>query len=414
MRILLSDGSGLTSRQTATQLAASGHAVEVLASGRLALTRFTSHVAKMHRVPPYGSDPLRWLDAVVDVLKKRRFDILLPTQEQVAVLSRYPKRITALGVALAVPSFDALAQVQDKVAALKTLARIGVPVPDSYIAATPHELLRSARFPMFVKTPIGTATIGVQRVDTMTALLSLADQLAADGIFDHGGVVAQQLVDGPLAMIQAVYARGSLLASHANLRLREGANGGASSKRSIDLPAVRTHLAILGEALSWHGALALDAILTPQGPCYIDVNPRLVEPGNAWLAGVDLVNVLLRVSLGDPPAPLPPGQANVCTHQLLLAILAAAMQNRRAVLQELFDAFRHAGFYSGSREELTPLKGDWRTWMPAAIAAGATIISPGTWRRFTAGAVANYALTPQGWRSILASTDDRLQYGGHE
>lgn len=407
LRVLLSDGSGLTARQTATQLAAAGHSVEVLTPDRLALTRFTCHVVRLHPVPPYGPNPLAWLDAALAVLARRRFDVLLPTQEQVAVLSRHAGRVTALGVGLAVPPFAALAQVQDKVNAIATLARVGLPQPESLVATTPEELVRSARPPVFVKTPIGTATMGVRRVVSPDDLHRVADALAASGGFDLGGVVAQRPVEGPLAMIQAVYAHGRLLAAHVNLREREGANGGASSKRSVDLPAVRTHLATLGEALGWHGALALDAILTPQGPCYIDVNPRLVEPGNAWRAGVDLVDVLLRVSLaaqGERPAsPLQHGRADVRTHQLLLAVLAAAEHGgRRAVLYELRNAARHTGPYRGSLEELTPTAADWRAGVPVAVAAAATLIRPVSWRWFASGAVANYALTPKGWQAILA------------
>ena len=52
----------------------------------------------------------------------------------------------------------------------------------------------------------------------------------------------------------------------------------------------------MGESLSWHGALSLDVVLAPDGPRVIDVNPRLVEPGNAWRAGVDLVG-----ATGDDP-----------------------------------------------------------------------------------------------------------------
>src|SRR5262245_11019615 len=121
MRVLLSDGSGLTARQVATQLAVAGHHVEVLTADSLALTRFTRHVRGCHRLPPYGPDPLRWLDAAVGVLRRGRFDVLLPTQEQVAVLARQGGRVTGLGVGLTVPSFASLRRVQDKIAAHTTL-----------------------------------------------------------------------------------------------------------------------------------------------------------------------------------------------------------------------------------------------------------------------------------------------------
>jgi hypothetical protein len=49
MRVLLSDGSGLTARQTATQLADGGHAVHVLSPDPICLARFTRRVRRVHR-----------------------------------------------------------------------------------------------------------------------------------------------------------------------------------------------------------------------------------------------------------------------------------------------------------------------------------------------------------------------------
>ena len=99
MKVLLSDGSGLTSRQCATYLSAAGHAVEVLAPDPLCLCRFTRHVSRVHRVPVYGADPFGWLGAALAVYRTGRFDVLLPTQEQVAVLSLAAGQLAAAGVA---------------------------------------------------------------------------------------------------------------------------------------------------------------------------------------------------------------------------------------------------------------------------------------------------------------------------
>lgn len=51
VKVLLSDGSGLTARQVAGRLAAMGHVVEVLSPDPLCLCRFTGHVRRVHRVP---------------------------------------------------------------------------------------------------------------------------------------------------------------------------------------------------------------------------------------------------------------------------------------------------------------------------------------------------------------------------
>jgi hypothetical protein len=360
MLILLTDGSGLTSRQVATQAAGAGHDVEVVAPTRLGLAGFTRHVRKVHRVPAFGRDPEAWLDATLAVLRAGGHDVLLATQEQVAILARDAHRVHELGVALAVPSFAALLRVQDKVAQAETLRELGLPHP-------PTTILRG---PGYLKEPVGTASAGVRRF--------------------AGDLVAQQAQPGPLAMMQAVYDHGALVAHHANLREREGANGGAAVKRSIALPQAEAHLARLGEGLAWHGALSLDAILTPDGPSYIDVNPRLVEPGNAWRAGTDLVAALLAVSTGRAHRRTSASRPGVRTRQRLIGVLGQT--RRRGVLRELAD---RAG-----AEELTPAGGDPRAAVPVLAAAAATLVDPRLARFFTDGAVASYALTPAAWERI--------------
>jgi hypothetical protein len=398
MRVLLSDGSGLTSRQVATQAAAAGHVVEAVAPTWLGPASFTRHVRRVHRVPAFGRDPERWLQATLEVLRTGGHDVLLATHEQVSLLSRDAARVSELGVALAVPPFASLLRVQDKMAQARTLREVGLPHPPTWVATSREQLLARAAPPVYLKAPIGTASNTVRLARERAGLLRAASDFElADGI------VVQDAVLGPLVMVQAVFDRGELLAWHANLREREGSSGGASAKRSIALPVVGNHLQVLGSALAWHGALSLDAILTPNGPRYIDVNPRLVEPANAWHAGVDLVSALLAVSTGERVHPLPPARPGVRTHQLLLAILGAAQhgRGRRGIARELAAALTHRGPYAGSTEELTPLGGDPPAAIPVTAAALATLAHPGSWRLFTDGAVSAYALTPTAWQQIV-------------
>src|SRR4051794_18951736 len=141
MRVLLSDGSGLTARQAATLLAGRGHEVESLAAESLPLTRLTRHVRRVHRVPAYGVDPWGWLDAVLDLLDRGRYDVLLPTQEQAALLSREAAAVRKRGVGLAVPPWESLLRVQDKAAAYATLDAMGLAQPPTLLVHTPDDLL---------------------------------------------------------------------------------------------------------------------------------------------------------------------------------------------------------------------------------------------------------------------------------
>lgn len=405
----MTDGSGLTSRQVATRLATHGHEVTALAPSWLVLTRFTRTVRTVHRVPAYGADPWSWLQAALRIARRKRIDVLFPTQEQVAILARAADRLAAEGIATAVPAFEALCRVQDKVSAARTLAAIDLPTPHTTIAKHPDELSRINTFPVYLKAPIGTASTSVARVQDAARLSAAARRIALTDPFADGGVVVQQALSGPLVMVQSVFDQGRLVASHANLRVREGAGGGAASKESVELPEVREHLARLGTLLGWHGALSLDAILASDGVRYIDVNPRLVEPANAMRAGTDLVGAILALCQGAHPSAQPPGQPGVRTHQLLLAVLGAAEQGtgRRGVATELSQAARHTGPYAGSTEELTPVRGDLLSSLPVAAACIATLARPASFRLFTGEAVGAYALTPLAWRRILTEEPRR-------
>jgi len=404
VKILLSDGSGLTSRQVAGQLARAGHRVEVLSPDPICLCRFTRHVRRVHRVPAYGGDPLGWLDAALAVYRSGRFDVLFPTQEQVAVLSHSARRLESAGVRTAVPPFEALRAVQDKVTASATLGALRIPQPGTAFLGSADELRAWNSFPVFIKIPIGTATTGVRRVGSAAELGAVAAELETGGFFAGGTVIAQEPAAGPLAMVQSVFVHGELVAAHANLRVREGASGGASHKRSVDQPAaVIKYIETLGRSLGWHGALSADAILTDSGPVFIDVNPRLVEPGNAWRSGVDLTGAMLHVAYGGLPAAQPAGRPGVSTHQLLLAVLGAGAdgRGRRGAVAEILAALAQAGSYRGSTEELTPVRGDPLAAVPVLVATLALLIRPALWRRLSGGAVADYALTPAGWQSLL-------------
>ncbi len=407
MRVLLSDGWSLAARQTATILGWTGHEVEVLGGAWSSLCRHTRHVAHVHRVPSFGRDPLGWLSAASDICADREIAVLIPTQEQAAVLSAFPGAVRQTGTALAIPPFASLRRVQDKVSAAGVLTEAALPQPEFTIVRGPEQLLDAAGLgPVFVKAAIGTASSAVHPAMTPADLSVVAAQLVDAGGFADP-VLVQRRVDGPLAMVQAVFAQGTLLAHHVNVRVREGAGGGASHKESARLPVIEEQLRHLGTLLRWHGALSLDCILTADGPVYIDVNPRLVEPMNAYLSGVDLVTTLRDVSLGWTPSPLPAGRSGTRSHQMLLGLLGTASRTptRRAVATEAASAILHRGPYWDSREELTPAHGDVRALIPAAIVTAGLLARPAAWRWFAASATEAYALTPEAWRDIVARHD---------
>jgi len=396
MRILLTEGSGLTARQVATRLGQLGHEVELLSSTPLCLARFTRHVRGVHQVPPFGLDPKAWFAAAKRVLDERGIQMLFPTQEQVAWLAAHHDEIRAMTV---LPSFSALRRVQDKIAAFQTLKSVELPQPPGRIVREAAELRAIERFPVFVKRATSTASNGVRRAANRSALASAVAALGP------GDLLVQESVSGPLVMAQAVADDGRLIALHANLRVREGVGGGAAVKESIRVPGLAKQVQRLVERLHWHGPISFDLILTEADPVIIDINPRLVEPMNAWLSGVDLVGSMLALARGEHPPVHLDGCQGVRSRQILLALLGAAQRERTrlAVWHELRGAIHGVGDFRDAVEELTPCKNDWLAAFPVLAVAAATLVWPGAWRHFESGAVQDYALTPAAWEQLRAT-----------
>jgi hypothetical protein len=110
----------------------------------------------------------------------------------------------------------------------------------------------------------------------------------------------------------------------------------------------------------------------------IDCNPRLVEPMSAYLAGLDLVDLLLRVSRGETPSAAPDSREGVRTHLAMQALLGCAARGgtRREIFRECVRVAARRGPYADSVEELTPLRRDWISAVPLVMIALALLLDP--------------------------------------
>lgn len=407
LRVLLTESLSNSAREMVTVLSRRGHSVGVVEPSRGGALTVSRRVRWRHKVPAFGKDPLGYLDALRDVLSTREYDVVLPIHEQVAVLSRYPDALAELGVPFAAPPFDSFARVQDKAAAAQLLTELGVPLPPTELVSDLAALRAAASEPCYVKLPISTGSKGVWFVDGPEALDRVAEHPLVSDAFARGwSVLVQRPVTGRFVMMQAVFDHGVLVAGHTVLRVREGVQGSASAKESVVLPALTQHVEKLGAELSWHGALSVDAIVDDDETAYlIDLNPRLVEPVNAELAGADLVGRLLAVSRGESPPPAPAGQTGVRTHMALLAILRHGElgHRRRDIAAELRDFVLRRGHYKDSVEELLPIAFDPPAVMPLLIVGSQLLINPKKWRQISGTSAPSTVLSPFAWELLTAS-----------
>jgi hypothetical protein len=395
MRVLLSEGSSLSARETITALGLGGQSVEIITSDTNCLGRFSKFVTAVHRAPAAGSDPSGYLAAVLDVIKKRQIDVLMPVHEQ-AYLFAARRELIPANVGLALASFQAFEQVQSKERLSALLSSLRVPQPETEIRKRADLDMLDHTYPFFVKTAFGTASEGVWRIQNVSEKRSVTAALARDGIDE---VIVQSEVGGKLERAQSVFNHGRLVAFHTYRQLAPGPGGGDVLKLSVVRPEALAHVEKLGAALAWHGALSFDYLVddTTGLPHFIDANPRLVEPINGLLSGVDLAQALLDVSLGKSPPRQALGKAGVATRLGMMGLLDAAGRrgSRMDVLREALLLISGSGRYRGTIEELTPVRSDWRSAIPLIAVAIRLLISPTASARMRADTVSHYSLTSE-------------------
>ena len=248
---------------------------------------------------------------------------------------------------------------------------------------------------------------------TIEELKSRSSALASQALLDgKQEFVVQEAAEGLLERTQAVFDRGKLIAIHAYLQMAESLGGGDIAKLSVSRSVVTHYVERLGEQLQWHGALSLDYVFQEDGqvPLFIDANPRLVKPMNAAFSGVNLADILVQVSTGEPVAMVEPAARPVRTHMLLMGLLsaAAARKKRLDIIIELMRAIAGRGLYAASREELLPVQTDFKCLVPLVYALLRLLLKPESASALSAGSIASYSLTPTAARQIadLSSTTD--------
>ena len=378
LRILLSEGSSTSAREAITILGMSGHHAEVCDPSPWCLSRYSRFVRRFHRCPGLRTDPAGYLAFIERLIATGRFDVLLPTHEQGFLFARVRPRLEGR-IGLALPGFDSYRNAHSKAGFSRLLNQLNLPQPRTQIVTSALALRDVIRFPAVVKTSVGTASRGIWFVRHASDLEdALRDLSASEAFADE--VLVQDLIAGTTEKAQSVFCRGRMLGFHAYRQVAPGVGGGEAIKQSVHRPQVRRFVEAIGQALDWHGALSVDFIMPHDDatPLLIDCNPRLVEPMNAYRSGVDLVGLLLRLSLGETPAPLAEGREGVLTHLAMQALLGAASRGgtRRDVIRECAQLATASGPYAGSGEELTPVGLDWISAVPLAMTAALLLASP--------------------------------------
>ncbi|KLU04370.1 fatty acid biosynthesis [Rhodopirellula islandica] len=418
-RILLTEGSSTSARQTLHCLGGR-HTIDVMDSAALSQGRFSTFVRHWHRCPLSSVDPIAYLRRLKELIDAHGYDVVIATHEQAYLLSRVRDQLqNHVGVAL--PTFEAIDRLQNKANFARVMKEQGLPQPKTRIIdGTSLETLREgclaqSDFPCFLKTAHGTAGRGVIAIHDPTEMLEwVNEQTANSDSLPNQEIVLQSAAPGELSILQAIFDRGRLVAWHDAMSLRRGVGGAPIVRVSTHRENVADDVRQLGQSLDWHGALFVEYFYdeASRRHQFIEANPRIGETVNAMLAGVNLCEILVNVSLQEipPSSPVATGVAGVKSHQFLTALLDQAMQtnSRAAVWHECVNRLRHRQGYRDSQPEMMRLRQDPLSGIPPLAIAFELLLSPQRSHKMVRSTVANYGLNADAVANIASLPDQEL------
>jgi len=402
-KILLSEGSSNSARQTLYGLG-SKYSIDIVDPSPWCQCRYSRLVHRWYRCPSAAKDPSAYIACIAELLKRNQYDILFPTHEQVYVLSRFRD---ALGkrVGLAVPPFESLRRMQSKAEFARLMTEIGLPIPACRIVNSERTIAAHDQFPCYLKLAHSTASLGVKRAENRESLIAGLAEFKQWGLWQEGiEILIQQPARGGQAEVNAVFQHGRLVAASCLDVLSTGIGGGPAQRVSADHAHVVDHVRQLGDHLQWHGPLVLEYFYDPGTgkPEYIEANPRIGESLNAQLSGVNVCEIVARISLGETVDTLTIGKPGVCSHNGFILLIADAFNgaNRRELLKRLWAGWTRRGIYATFESEMTRPREDWGSLIPATVVTLGLLANPRSAIRLTQNTVANYSL-PQNAVSII-------------
>jgi predicted ATP-grasp superfamily ATP-dependent carboligase len=312
--VVVTDGEQRAALATVRSLGKAGYRVIVCASSRHSISGSSRFAASQTVV----ADPLRspeqfFLD-VARVADVERAEVLLPVTEA-ALLAVLPNR-DAFRCCVPFASADVFARICDKSDVLKVAALQGIEVPIQRELAGPEDsvALRDwSHFPVVLKPYRSVSTNGNARVRGSVTYAANRDALeAALHAIPRAAypVLAQERIEGPGFGISLLIWDGVVKAAFAHRRLREKPPSGGVSvlRESIPLDAdLLSRSADLLRAFDWQGVAMVEFKLNDKtnAPYLMEVNGRLW--GSLQLAidaGVDFPALLVKLALGENPAPV--------------------------------------------------------------------------------------------------------------
>ena len=316
MRILVTDGDQRAALAVVRSLGRHGHEVIVASASGRSLSGSSRFAREEVRLPDLFRQSPAFLDALVQVIRERSVDVLIPITEASLRLV-LPVRDQLGDLLVPFPDDATFRAASDKRGILATARRLGIAVPEQTVFTARDEALAAVAamsFPVVLKPAASVVAAGhgqeklaVRHAPDATACRAALETLP-EGAFP---LLVQKRIEGAGCGIFLLHWDGRTIARFAHRRIREKPPSGGVSvyRESISVPSEwMTRAEQLLDTLDWSGVAMVEFKVDRETrtPYLMEVNGRFW--GSLQLAvdaGVDFPALLLDAATGRMPGSPP-------------------------------------------------------------------------------------------------------------
>ncbi len=143
------------------------------------------YIAATHSVPRYSDDPAGWLGAVLSLLERYSFDLIVPCCDDRSILAFHRHRDEFAKFRVAIPGSNAMDLLFDKVQTRSLCARLGIPITAGEVlrsADTAFDLIARYGLPLVVKP---ARSYSLDRLDAWGKVFIVETALELERVLAH-------------------------------------------------------------------------------------------------------------------------------------------------------------------------------------------------------------------------------------
>ena len=323
-RILVTGSGTFFAARLIHDLGRRGAVITAADSLRISAGKTSRFVSHRLRLPVLGTDPGGYLEAIIDELRRRPYDLLLPMFEESLLLAEYQAEIQS-HARLFLPAFPSMLTLHHKPSLDGLCTTLGLPTPPTLVLRNAGDLRpvpQTLGFPVVLKLPAGNNAVGRTYCNDAATLKREFSRLAEQQESRSGELpFVQKKIDGEMICTLCFCWQGRNLAQviYRSSRTFPESGGTAAHRESIHHPQISQIAERLVAATRWSGFLGLDFLLENKTgiPYVIDANTRANPAIHlGFLCGLDWSSIILDLIAGHTPA-VQTARAGVHAHNLL-------------------------------------------------------------------------------------------------